>query len=61
VQVHNLPLELVTFENANGIGASLGKLLTVDNEDNLKPSRKSFLRIRILLNHICIPDLLGMV
>ncbi|XP_059454884.1 uncharacterized protein LOC132185076 [Corylus avellana] len=35
VQIHNLPLDLVTVENAN---------------DNLKPSRKSFLRIRVLLN-----------
>jgi hypothetical protein len=50
VQVHNLPLDLMTIENAANIGASLGELLVVDNADNLKLSRKSFLRFKVLLN-----------
>jgi hypothetical protein len=50
VQVHNLPSELMTVENAKSISASLGELLVVDNADNLRPSRKGFLRFRVLLN-----------
>ncbi|XP_059440565.1 uncharacterized protein LOC132173020 [Corylus avellana] len=50
VQVHNLPLELMTVDNAENIGASLGELLELDNVDNSKPARKGFLRFRVLLN-----------
>jgi hypothetical protein len=50
VQVHNLPLELVTIDNASSIGASLGELLCIDNVDNMKPSRKIFLRFHVCLN-----------
>jgi hypothetical protein len=49
VQVHN-PLELMTVENARNIGESLWELLEVDNLDILKPTRKGFLRFRVLLN-----------
>jgi hypothetical protein len=49
VQVHDLPLEMITPENAFSIGSSLGELLEVDNVDNQKPSRKSFLRLRVLI------------
>ena len=50
VQVHNLPLELITVANAENIGASLGVLLEVDNANCYKPVRKGFLRFRVLLN-----------
>jgi hypothetical protein len=50
VQVHKLPLELMTVKNAENIGASLGDLLVVDNADNLKPTRKSFLRFKVMLD-----------
>lgn len=50
VQVHNLPMDLMTVENDENIRASLGELLVVDNADNLKPTRKSFLRFRVILN-----------
>jgi hypothetical protein len=50
VQVHNLPLELMTDENARNIGASLGELLEVDTFVNLQPVRKGFLRFRMVLN-----------
>ncbi|GLT64124.1 hypothetical protein SLA2020_366350 [Shorea laevis] len=50
VQVHGLPLDMMTTVNANSIGASLGEMQEVDNADQLKPSRKSFLRIRVLIN-----------
>jgi hypothetical protein len=49
-QVHKLPMDMMTVENAENIGASLGDLLVVDNADNLKPTRKSFLRFRVMLN-----------
>ncbi|XP_059446390.1 uncharacterized protein LOC132177932 [Corylus avellana] len=49
VQVHDLPLEMITPENAFSIGSSLGELLEVDNAENNKPSRKSFLRFRVLI------------
>jgi hypothetical protein len=41
-----LPLDLMTIEIATSIGESLGVLLAVDNANNGKPNRKSFLRIR---------------
>jgi hypothetical protein len=50
VQVHNLPLELITIANAENISASLGVLLEVDNANYSKPARKGFLRFRVLLN-----------
>jgi hypothetical protein len=50
IQVHNLPMDLITVENAESIGASLGDLLEVDNADKKKPTRKSFLRFRVKLN-----------
>jgi hypothetical protein len=50
IQVHGLPLEWMTTENASSIGNSLGVLLEVDNADKLKPNRKGFLRIRVLIN-----------
>ena len=50
VQVHNLPLELITVANAENISASLGVLLEVDNANCSKPARKGFLRFRVLLN-----------
>jgi hypothetical protein len=50
VQAHNLPLELMTVDNARNIGESLGELLEVDNLDDHKPARKGFLRFRVLLN-----------
>jgi hypothetical protein len=49
VQVHNLPLELMTDDNARNIGGSLGELLEVDSDAH-KPARKGFLRFRVLLN-----------
>jgi hypothetical protein len=57
VQVHDLPLEMITSENAVSIGSSLGEFLEMDNADNQKPSRKSFLRLRVLINlhHPLIP------
>jgi hypothetical protein len=58
VQVHNLPLELMTVENARNIGASLGELLEVDTPFNLKLARKGFLRFRVVLN-LLNPLILG--
>jgi hypothetical protein len=49
VQVHGLPLDRMNATNASIIAESLGGLVQFDNSDNLKPSRKSFLRIRVLL------------
>jgi hypothetical protein len=49
VQVHGLPLEKMTVTNATRIAESLGGLVEIDNLDNLKPCRKSFLRIRVLI------------
>jgi hypothetical protein len=58
VQVHNLPLELMTVDNARNIGESLGELLEVDNLDAHIPARKGFLRVRVLLN-LLNPLILG--
>ena len=57
VQVHDLPLEMITPDNAVSIGSSLGEVLEVDSADNHKPSRKSYLRLRVLINlhHPLIP------
>ena len=44
VQVHDLPLGMMTLENVLSIGSSLGELLEVDNADNHKPTCKSYLR-----------------
>jgi hypothetical protein len=40
----------MTVENARNIGESLWELLEVDNLDILKPTRKGFLRFRVLFN-----------
>ncbi|GLT68115.1 hypothetical protein SLA2020_403740 [Shorea laevis] len=50
IQVHGLPLDMMTTDNAAAIGASLGDFISCDNADNSKPSRKSFLRIRVSIN-----------
>jgi hypothetical protein len=49
IQVHSLPLNRMNTANATIIAESLGGSVQVDNSDNLKPSRKSFLRIRVFL------------
>lgn len=49
VQVHGLPLDKITVENAISIAASLRGLVEVDNMNNMKPCRKSFPRIRVLI------------
>jgi hypothetical protein len=49
VQVHGLTLEQMTTENAISIAENLGGLVEIDNLDNSKPTRKSFLRIRALI------------
>ena len=49
VQVHGLPLDRMSIATAIIIAKSLGGLIEVDNADNLKLGRKSFLRIRVLL------------
>ena len=49
VQVHGLPLDRMSTANAIIIAESLGGLVEVDNADNLKPGRKIFLRICVLL------------
>ncbi|XP_059436697.1 uncharacterized protein LOC132169728 [Corylus avellana] len=49
VQVHGLPLDKMTVANAKIIAESIGGLVEVDNMDNMKPCRKSFLRIRVLI------------
>ncbi|GLT64073.1 hypothetical protein SLA2020_365870 [Shorea laevis] len=50
VQVHGLPLDMMTTDSATAIGASLGDLISIDNADNSKASRKSFLRLRVCIN-----------
>ena len=50
VQVHGLPLEKMMVANAAKIAGSLGGLVEVDNLDNLKPHRKSYLRIHVLIS-----------
>ncbi|GLT59031.1 hypothetical protein SLA2020_318770 [Shorea laevis] len=50
IQVHGLPLDMLTVASAKAIGSSLGDLISIDNADNSKPSRKSFLRIRVSIN-----------
>lgn len=49
VQVHDLPLEMMTPENSLSIGSSLGKLLAVENAENHKPTHKSYLRVWVLI------------
>jgi hypothetical protein len=48
-QIHRLPFEWMTTENAISIAKKLGGLVEVDNQDHSKPSRTSFLRIRALI------------
>ena len=49
LQVHGLPLEKMTVTNATKIADCIGGLVEVDNLENLKPYRKSFLRIWVLI------------
>lgn len=49
VQVHGLPLNHMNTANATIIAESLGGLVQANNFENMKPSRKSFLCIRVLL------------
>jgi hypothetical protein len=49
VQVHNLPLELMTSQNAAIIGNQLGKFLGTEENGLSAPQRKDFLRIKVLL------------
>lgn len=49
IQVHDLPLDLMTPQNAEIIGNHLGKFLCTETEGSTANQRKSFLRIKVLL------------
>ncbi|GLT55227.1 hypothetical protein SLA2020_283680 [Shorea laevis] len=49
VQVHDLPLELMTTQNAEIIGNQLGSFLCSESDASGNPLRKNFLRIKVLL------------
>ncbi|OMO61133.1 hypothetical protein COLO4_33544 [Corchorus olitorius] len=49
-QVHNLPLELMTCNNARRIGISLGRVIEVEDPNWLRGFGRSFLRIKIVVN-----------
>ncbi|OMP01048.1 hypothetical protein COLO4_12194 [Corchorus olitorius] len=50
VQVHNLPLEVMTTNNAHKIGAKLGKIIEVENPDWVKGFGRGFLRLRVAID-----------
>lgn len=47
VQIHGLPLEMTTQENAESIGKVMGNLLEIDPIFETNVSVKRFLRIRV--------------
>lgn len=47
--MHDLPLELMTFQNAEIIGNQLGKFLCAESDGSSVSQRKSLLRIKVLL------------
>jgi hypothetical protein len=47
VQVHGLPLDMMSENNARSIGSCLGDLLEIDNANSGQFCRKSFLRLRV--------------
>jgi hypothetical protein len=58
IQVHDLPLELMTFQNAQIIGNQLGKFLCTEFDGLPASPRKNFLRIKVLL-HFKNPLIIG--
>ncbi|OMO50989.1 reverse transcriptase [Corchorus capsularis] len=50
VQVHNLPLEFMTYNNAKKIGENLGSILEIENPDWVRGYGRSFIRIRIAVD-----------
>ncbi|GLT69222.1 hypothetical protein SLA2020_413900 [Shorea laevis] len=49
IQVHDLPLELMTFQNAVIIGNQLGTFLGTEFDGLPVSPRKNFMRIKVLL------------
>ena len=47
IQIHKLPLELLTEQNARKIGSVLGELVSVEDPMNNRGVGRSFLRIRV--------------
>jgi hypothetical protein len=47
VQVHGLPLDMMSEKNARSIGSCLGDLLEIDEADSDQFYQKSFLRLRV--------------
>ena len=47
VQVHNLPIEYISKENAQNIGALLGKVLEVDFSSDGLVCMSRFLRVKV--------------
>jgi len=47
VQVHGLPLDMMSEKNARSSGSCLGDLLKIDYADSGQLCRKSFLRLRV--------------
>ena len=47
VQVHNLPIEYISKENAQNIGAILGKVLEVDFSSDGLVCMSRFLRVKV--------------
>ena len=47
VQVHNLPMELMTQSNAEVIGRKLGRLIKIDDQRIVEGVGRIFLRIRL--------------
>ncbi|OMO97767.1 hypothetical protein CCACVL1_04463 [Corchorus capsularis] len=50
VQVHQLPLEFMTLNNARKIGKSLGTVLDIEDPDWVNGFGRSFMRIKIAMN-----------
>ncbi|OMO81266.1 hypothetical protein CCACVL1_12494 [Corchorus capsularis] len=49
-QVHNLPLELMSLNNARRIGVSLGNIIEIEDPNWITGYGRSFLRIKIAVN-----------
>lgn len=50
VQVHNLPLEMITIKNARTIGSIIGDLVRVDDKSWENGNGKSFITVRVSID-----------
>jgi hypothetical protein len=50
IQVHGLPLQYMTTQNAIRIGKGIGKILELDNDNSMRLICRQFIRFKIEIN-----------